>query len=165
MVLLDRPTETRYGRMNMFDERCVAALNDIWRHTQCEIVVSSDWILNNFDGKLQIARNVFQHNNVLAPVIGFIRKRSTAPSEINKLRELPVKHNMKNVESWHECGNLEVARTIEILEWVDTHGPEGWVAVDDMEMKQLGDNFVLVDPIDGIANFEVKEQIIRQLNA
>lgn len=142
LVTLDDPKDTRYGRMNMFDERCVAALNDIWRHTQCEIVVSSDWSRNNFDGRLQIARNVFQHNNVQAPVIGFTRKR---PSHALNLEEVRIK---------------------EILEWVETHRPEAWVAIDDMSLSDLGaEHFVLTDPIEGLANFQVKEEVIRLLNA
>jgi hypothetical protein len=165
LVINDNPTETRYGRMNMFDERCVAALNDIWRHTGCEIVVSSDWILNNFDSKLQMARNVFQYNNVTAPVIGFTRKLSTTPQEVAKLRKSPVHPRLKKIKDWKNCGDLELCRTLEILEWVDTHNPEAWVAVDDLWLGQLGLNFVVIDPIVGLNDSAAKEHIIRQLNS
>ena len=143
LVVNDNPQDTQFGRMNVFDERCVAALNDIWRFTQCEIVVSSDWLLNNFDGKLQVARNVFKYNNVQAPIIGFIRKRST----INKPHL------------------LEKIREDEILEWVDTHNPELWVAVDDMTLARLGEgHYVVVDPIDGLNGAGIKDRIIGLLS-
>jgi hypothetical protein len=142
LVITDNPQDTQFGRMNVFDERCVAALNDIWRFTQCEIVVSSDWSLNNFDGKLQVARNVFKYNNVQAPIIGFIRKRRTRNSS-----------------------DLEKDRTLEILEWVDTHNPELWVAVDDLELRKLGnEHFVLVDPIEGLNSTGLKDLVIALLS-
>lgn len=137
LVINDDPKDTKYGRMNLFDERCVVALNDIWRHTQCEIVISSDWIFTKFDNRLQLARSVFQHNNVQAPVIGFVRKQ---PS-----------HAL----------NLEQVRAKEITEWVNTHHPETWVAVDDMTLDSLdAAHFVLVDPIEGLGNTSVKDVIL-----
>lgn len=141
LVTMDKPQQTQFGRMNTFDEKCVAILNDIWRFTQCELVISSDWVLNNFDGKLQTARNVFKFNNVLAPVIGFIRKCPTRSAMF-----------------------LEKDRTAEIKEWVETHGPEAWVAIDDLNLSELGENhFVKVDAIDGLAETGIKDKIITLL--
>jgi hypothetical protein len=128
--------------MNVFDEKCVAVLNDIWRFTGCELVISSDWVLNNFDSKLQVARNVFKFNNVQAPIIGFIRKVPTYNPQY-----------------------LEAIRVNEIREWVETHHPETWVAIDDLNLSSLGkEHFVLIDSIEGLAEAGIKDKVIELLS-
>jgi len=151
LVTVDKPQETKFGRMNVFDEKCVAVLNDIWRFTGCEIVISSDWVKNIFDSKLQVARNVFKFNNVQAPIIGFIRKTEEAPHlHIDRTKIHP--------------SLLEVDRIYEINEWVRTHNPDSWVAIDDMNLKELGElHFVLIDPIEGLAQAGIKDRIIELL--
>lgn len=89
---------------------------------------------------MKVMRGYFDHNNVLAPIIGFVRKRPSVAM------------------------TLEPVRCEEIREWVSIHKPTAWAAIDDMNLGELSPNFFHVDPIDGLAESGLKDRIIEFLN-
>lgn len=123
-----------------FSLKAVGMLNWILRETGAEIVLSSDW-RNHFT--LSEIREIFAENGVLQGPIGF-----TSNSKL------------------YTADKLEEGRTAEIREWVDRHGVTNWVAVDDLDLFELGNHFVHCKrPQMGLKQSGIKERIVKILNA
>jgi hypothetical protein len=121
-----------------FSAKAVAILNNILLQTGAKIVVSSDW-RNHYT--LQEMRDIYAANGVIRGPIGYT---------INSLK--------------YRGDNLEGGRTEEILEWVNRHRIEHWVAIDDLDMFELGQHFVhCKKPQAGIKATGVKEKILQAL--
>lgn len=140
LVTMDKPEVTKFGTHSSFNMKAVEALNDIWRHTSCELVISSDWTINNLPSLYKM-RQFFAMYGILAPIIGFTRKRAATAQTLEKVR----------------CQEIE--------EWVETHNPRRYAAIDDMTLTWLGDNFFLTDPIDGLGEPGLADKIITHLNS
>ena len=85
--------------------------------------------------------SLFRLNRIIPEVIGFTTKIRSS-----------------NLDS------LEIIRESEISRWVDTHRPESWVAVDDLDLSGLDPNFVhCIDTIKGISDETVKLSILQKL--
>lgn len=131
---------TQYGVYDAFDFNCVDALNEIHFQTKCKLVISSDWRINNIP-RLSWMMEYLRANHVYAPLLGFTS-------------------NLRNKAT------LEELRELEIIQWVETHLPERWVAVDDYDLSGLSPNFVrCFDDQIGIAHPDVTSGIISILNA
>jgi hypothetical protein len=110
--------ETPFGMKDKFREECVIALNQIWLQVNYCLVISSDRTVNNIPS-ISNFKDYLLANGVIAPLIGFTKKSSKANSLY-----------------------LEETRENEIMEWVNTHNPKRWCAVDDYNLKGLRPNFV-----------------------
>lgn len=126
----------------IYYEKCVAVLNSIIRETNCEIVVSSDWRTTL---RLPQMIEVFEMNGVIKTPIGY-----TPNSKL------------------YRGDNLDVGRASEIMMWVELHGVENWVAVDDLDLEKSGydalldvTHFVKTPKVtEGIKQSGIKEKII-----
>jgi hypothetical protein len=127
------------GTFDRFNQKAIDVLNEIIEATDCEIVTSSDWRLH---ASLEEMQHLFILRNVLKPPIDF------------------TGHIKSSVQ------DLELARSREILEWVDSHNITSWCAVDDLDMSNwLTDRFVRTPRSrEGIKQSGVKEKIIKILN-
>jgi uncharacterized protein (DUF2164 family) len=158
----EMPVEYRFDN---FDEKAIKVLNEILKETGAEIVVSSDWRLHaNLE---ELGEYYLSQGIIKAPIAVTSRTEDIDPGAWNLLRYR---------------ADLELERSIEILDWLDKH-PEvtNWVAVDDLNMsvKYLSNNFTHKDSLDkkpGLKNFVntsrsnegikqsgIKEKIIKYL--
>lgn len=117
------------GKFDRLKPECVDVLNRLYRHFHLNIVISSDWTINNIT-KLSAFQTYLEYHGIDIPVIGFTQKTS--------------KNNVKDIE---------YNRATEICEWVRTHNPENWVALDDYNLKSyIHTNFVrITDDEKGLA--------------
>ncbi len=119
-----------------FTKECVDALNEILSKTNCKIVLSSD---HRNDHSLKTLNDIFIFNGCNSGPI------SITPSSIT-----------------YTSDNLDEGRCDEILSWIfDSNVPiEKWVAVDDLNLSSLGDNFIGTQ----MGIHLVKDKIIQFLN-
>lgn len=137
---MDLPVDCR---LDNFDTKAIKVLNDILEKTGAEIVVSSDW---RFHANLQELGDYYESQGII--------KRPIATT--NRTEDI-------NPELWKVLrfrADLELERSIEILDWLQKH-PEvtNWVAVDDLDMSIdfLSKHFTHKDPDNdekpGLTNF------------
>lgn len=129
-------------RFDNFDTKAIEVLNEILKKTDAEIVVSSDWRLHatlEELGKYYLSQGIIK-----APIAITSSVEDIDPGAWNLLRYR---------------ADLELERSIEILDWLDKH-PEvtNWVAVDDLNMSvnYLSGLFSNKDELDkkpGLTNF------------
>jgi hypothetical protein len=156
------PVEYRFDN---FDEKAIKVLNEILKETGAEIVVSSDW--RHHATLEELGEYYLSQGIIKAPI-----SVTSVTSDINPELWKVLRHR----------ADLELERSIEILNWLDKH-PEvtNWVAVDDLNMsvKYLSDRFTHKDGLDekpGLTNFVhtvksnegikqsgIKEKIIKYL--
>ena len=152
-------------RVDNFDETAIKVLNEILKETGAEIVVSSDW---RHHATLEELGEYYLSQGIIKAPIAVTSVTSDIDSELWKV----LRHR----------ADLELERSIEILDWLDKH-PEvtNWVAVDDLNMsvKYLSGLFTHKDGLDekpGLTNFVhtvksnegikqsgIKEKIIKYL--
>jgi hypothetical protein len=60
--------------------------------------------------------------------------------------------------------DLEDDRVYQISEWVKFNKPEKWVAIDDMNLSDLGYNFIRTTDSKGLTQTGLKDKIINTLN-
>lgn len=158
----EMPVEYRFDN---FDEKAIKVLNEILKETGAEIVVSSDW---RYHATLEELGEYYLSQGIIKAPISV----TSVTSDINPELWKVLRHR----------ADLELERSIEILDWLDKH-PEvtNWVAVDDLNMsvKYLSDRFTHKDGLDekpGLINFVhtvksnegikqsgIKEKIIKYL--
>lgn len=111
------PTRDKFD-MLPFTKECVDALNEIISKTNCKIVLSSD---HRHDHSLKILNDIFIFNGCLSGPI------SITPS--SKL---------------YTADNLDEGRCDEIMSWIFDSDItiDRWIAVDDLNLSSLGDNFI-----------------------
>lgn len=160
----DAPVDIRFDN---FDEKAIRVLNSILEESGAEIVVSSDW---RFHASLEELGDYYESQ-------GIIKRPISTTSRTEDI----------NPELWKYLrfrADLELERSIEILDWLEKH-PEvtNWVAVDDLNMSidYLSKHFTHKDPDNnekpGLTNFVhtprsnegikqsgVKEKILKFLN-
>lgn len=124
-----------------FNKKAIKVLNEILIETNSKIVCSSDWRINT---SLELLTEIYLSNNVII----------TQP--IDKTIVIDSNNNP----------DLESCRIFEIKEYLKDH-PEitNYVVIDDLEMFELGENFIHCSKsFEGIKQTGLKEKIIKILN-
>jgi hypothetical protein len=116
---------------------CVRILNEILEETGANMILSSDW-KNHFT--LEEIGEIFEWNEIIKKPIAFTVTESVSMSDLEKNRIHQITKTLKEYE------------------------PEKWVAFDDLFMQKGLTNFVLVDPLEGLAGDGVKNKILSFLN-
>jgi len=106
-------------RFDNFNKECVEVLNKIIDETDCQIVVSSDWI---YSADVEEMGEYYISQGIKRRLIDFI----------------PV--NLPDGLKYYDRQNKDAERrSYQILHWLSEH-PEvtQWVAVDDLDMRKYG---------------------------
>lgn len=141
VICLYKNWGTRYNSTNelfdSFDKGAVTVLNDIIQKTDCEIVVSSDWRLYE---SLENMQKLYQKRGIIKVPIAY------TPYLYSRLKS-------------------EIQRVSEIITWVEQNQPELWVAVDDMNLRELGEEHFVQTPKgkEGIKQCGLKDKILKRL--
>jgi hypothetical protein len=123
------------GLFDRFNQKALNVLNDIIDETDCEIVISSDW---RFHATLSQMQQLYKERGIAKPPINYTK-----------------------ISDW--VNNAEETRVAEILDYVNKKNITKWVAVDDLDLSELG-NFVQTPrSSEGIKQIGVKEKIIKFL--
>lgn len=122
-----------------FNEDAVKVFNEILDETGCQIVLSSDW---RFHWDLEEIDRIFKFNGVKKSPIGYTIKSKRKMSS-----------------------DLEDDRVWQIKNYIETYNVKKWVAVDDLNLSSLGENFILTEDTEGVKKLGVKEKIIEILNS
>lgn len=121
-----------------WNKGCVEVFNEILDTTNADIVISSDW---RFHWDLDELDKIFKANGVKkSPIFGTIKNKRKMSSD------------------------LEDDRVYQISEWVKFNKPEKWVAIDDMNLSDLGYNFIRTTDSKGLTQTGLKDKIINKLN-
>jgi len=126
-----------HNNLYKMNPSCVKILNEILEETGAEMILSSDWKLHF---TLEQIGEIFEWNEVIKKPIAFTISESVSMSDLERNRI------------------HQITKTLEI------HNPEKWVAFDDLFMQKGLTNFVLVDPLEGLAGDGVKDRILSFLN-
>jgi hypothetical protein len=122
-----------------FDKEAVRVLNHIIKETDCEIVVSSDWKLWV---DLPYMQDFYLNQGIIKAPISY-----TPKYEIYDIRYLPRQ------------------RANEIKGWLKNNQVEKYVAVDDLDMRDLLENFIFVEnPSLGIKSPLLVDSILSLFN-
>ena len=121
-----------------FNPGCVKIFNEILDETNAIIVLSSDW---RFYWDLNDLDKIFKFNGVKKSPVAITSK---------------MKRKMSS--------ELEDDRSFQIKTYVDEMLPDVWVAIDDLNLKSLGDNFIRTKDSEGLKQLGIKEKIIKILN-
>lgn len=121
-----------------FDPNAVSVLNEILKETDAEIVISSDW---KYHANLKYMQDYYIKQGVIRIPIGFTE-------------DVPSDNMLLNLNKYRESA---------ILNSINIYNPDEWVAVDDINLRNLK-NFVLCHPNIGLLENGIKEKIIELLN-
>ena len=119
-----------------FNKGCVDILNHIIEETNPKIVISSDWRLH---WDLVELDSIFKFNGVLK-----------SPED-------------KTIISGKFGGLLNSNRVFEISNYIETHKIKTWVAIDDLDLSELGENFVRTVSDEGLKQTGIKKKILTKL--
>jgi len=121
-----------------FNSGCVKIFNEIVQETDAKIVLSSDWRLH---WSLDELDEIFKFNKVIKSpeaVTGFSKRKMSS--------------------------DLEDDRTWQIQNYIEEQNITEWVAVDDLNLSELGNRFVITRDNEGIKQTGLKNKIIKILN-
>lgn len=123
-----------------FDKGCVKVFNEILEETNAKIILSSDWRLHWNMEELDI---IFKNNGVIKSpegATGFSKRKFSS--------------------------DLEDDRSWQIKNYVEAHlSPDDkWVALDDLNLSSLGENFILTKDTEGLKQTGLKIKILKILN-
>lgn len=121
-----------------FNQGCVKVFNEILDETNAVIVLSSDW---RFHWDLNDLDKIFKFNGIKKSPIAITSK---------------IKRKLSS--------DLEDDRSFQIKKYVDEILPDSWVAIDDLNLLSLGDNFIRTKDMEGLKQTRIKEKIIKKLN-
>ena len=121
-----------------FNQGCVKVFNEILDETNAVIVLSSDW---RFHWDLNDLDKIFKFNGIKKSPIAITSK---------------IKRKLSS--------DLEDDRSFQIKKYVDEILPDSWVAIDDLNLSSLGDNFIRTKDMEGLKQTRIKEKIIKKLN-
>ena len=121
-----------------FNQGCVKVFNEILDETNAVIVLSSDW---RFHWDLNDLDKIFKFNGIKKSPIAITSK---------------IKRKLSS--------DLEDDRSFQIKKYVDEILPDSWVAIDDLNLLSLGDNFIRTKDMEGLKQTGIKEKIIKKLN-
>jgi len=106
--------------LNDFDKSAVKNINDIISETDCEIVVSSDWKLWVDLSEMQ---SFYRSQGLIKVPIGYTPDKSS------------------EIKSRDDIARLRVE---EIKEWLNDNEVSTWVAIDDLDLREL-ERFVFIE--------------------
>ena len=106
--------------LNDFDKSAVKNINDIISETDCEIVVSSDWKLWV---DLSDMQSFYRRQGLIKVPIGYTTDKSS------------------EIKSRDDIARLRVE---EIKEWLHDNEVSTWVAIDDLDLREL-ERFVFIE--------------------
>jgi len=106
--------------LNDFDKSAVKNINDIISETDCEIVVSSDWKLWV---DLSDMQSFYRRQGLIKVPIGYTTDKSS------------------EIKSRDDIARLRVE---EIKEWLHDNDVSTWVAIDDLDLREL-ERFVFIE--------------------
>jgi hypothetical protein len=106
--------------LNDFDKSAVKNINDIISETDCEIVVSSDWKLWVNLSEMQ---RFYRRQGLIKVPIGYTPDKSS------------------EIKSRDDIARLRVE---EIKEWLHDNDVSTWVAIDDLDLRELK-RFVFIE--------------------
>ena len=145
VICLPSEWGSRYKRKTKFDrlnKKAMKVLNEIIEKTGTEIVVSSDW---KFHASLSELKKMYLSEGMVKP---------------------PMDATL-SYRPYSDRETLEYCRMQEIKSYMEKY-PDvtNWVAVDDMEMFDLGEEHFVHCPLprEGIKQLGIKEKIIDLLN-
>ena len=122
------------GSLVSFDSECVKNLNLLIKETDAEIVVSSDW---KYWVDIEEMGNFYLAQGILKKPIDYTPKTS------KYIRE-----------------NYNSERAAEILNWLSNNASVNkWVCIDDLDMSNYLENFVLSDQINGLKKQETIDKL------
>lgn len=121
-----------------FNSGCVKVFNEILKETDAKIVLSSDWRLY---WSLEELDKIFKFNGVIK-----------SPEEIT------------GVSSGKMSWELEKNRVEEIFQFIEKNKIVDWVAVDDLNLSELGDRFINTRDNEGLKQLSLKDKILKVLN-
>ena len=121
-----------------FNKGCVKIFNEILTETDAKIVLSSDWRLH---WNLEQLDKIFKFNGVI--------KSPEATTAFSK---------------WKMSSSLELDRVMQIKNYINYGEIENWVAIDDLNLSDLGDRFVRTKDSEGLKQLGIKNKIIKILN-
>ena len=121
-----------------FNSGCVKIFNEILQETDARIVLSSDWRLH---WNLEDLDKIFKFNSVI--------KSPEATTSFHK---------------WKMSSGLEHDRVKQIEQYVSYSEITNWVAIDDLNLSDLGDRFVRTKDSEGLKQTGLKNKILKILN-
>lgn len=121
-----------------FNPVCVKVFNEILLETDAKIVLSSDWRLH---WNLEDLDKIFKFNKVI--------KSPESTTSFSK---------------WKMSSGLELDRVKQIEQYISYSEITNWVAIDDLNLSDLGDRFVRTKDSEGLKQTGIKNKIIKILN-
>lgn len=121
-----------------FNAGCVKIFNEILSETDAKIVLSSDWRLY---WNLEDLDKIFKFNGVI--------KSPEATTSFSK---------------WKMSSSSELDRIKQIEQYVAHSEITNWVAIDDLNLSDLGDRFVRTKDSEGLKQTGLKNKILKILN-
>jgi hypothetical protein len=106
--------------LNDFDKSAVENINDIISETDCDIVVSSDWKLWVDLSEMQ---RFYRRQGLIKVPIGYTPDKSSEIRSIDDIARLRVE---------------------EIKQWLQDNDVSTWVAIDDLDLREL-ERFVFIE--------------------
>lgn len=143
VVCLPLQYGTRFKKPNkydadLFDKAAIQIINEVLIEVpNTEIIVSSDWRHHFSLGKM---REMYSWQGIIKQPIGFTVGLSGVATDLEHLRVKEITH------------------------WINTHNhDDNWVAVDDLDLSELGEENFVRCGIGGTKQNSVKEKIIKAL--
>lgn len=121
-----------------FNSGCVEIFNEILKETDAKIILSSDWRLH---WSLDELDKIFKFNGVI--------KSPEATTSFNK---------------WKMSSSLELDRIMQIKNYAHFGEITDWVAIDDLNLSDLGDRFVKTKDSEGLKQTGIKNKILKVLS-
>lgn len=118
-----------------FNKDCVDSFNDIIKDIDVDIIISSDW-KRNFT--LEQLRKIFNLNNV----IKCPSNCTTSYIMFDRIKE----------------------RSYEIKKFIIEHNINKYIVVDDINMKDHFNNFILCNDVYGLKDIKTKDEFINLIN-
>ena len=161
-----RLTAKAKRRGDIFDPFCkkaVVVLNRIIQETDCTIVCSSTW---RESCDIEYMQSMFEERGVLKSPEYYTPIMDMSEKDFIEVDDASRK-SWFNLQSRSEIVQA-VCRNKEVVAWIKDFGEDNitsWVAVDDLPMFELGENFVHT-PLDteGIKQCGIADKIIKILN-
>jgi HAD domain in Swiss Army Knife RNA repair proteins len=121
-----------------WNKDCVKIFNEILEATYAKIILSSDWRLHWNMDELDV---IFKGNGVIK-----------SPEGATGISKRKLSSDLEDDRSW------------QIKNYVNADVPERWVAIDDLTLTSLGENFVQTRSSEGLKQTGLKDKIIKKLN-
>ena len=137
-----------YCRMDNFDKKAIKILNEVLEKTEADIVVSSDWKLHCTIEEMQ---ELYKHYGISKTPIAFTPDFKIVNANLH--------------DFYDHVGQRDTIRMEEIKLYLEKNHVDKWVAIDDIDLKQLDTvygekKFVHVKWTEGIKQSGIKEKVL-----